>query len=191
MCLLEVACVVGVVYLRGDLVDAGEGVHDPEVGGGRIVGEACHYVDLITFLTGSKVQEVSMQAMGTDPKQNTDNASIHLKYENGSLGVINYFANGSKSYSKERVEIHHRGRTQVLDNFRTLHGYGFDDGWFNFGDKILSTRQDKGHQKQFELLTKRWQEGGEPLIPFDEIVNTTRATFAAIESLKQGQWIQL
>lgn len=163
-------------------------VHDLESGGGRIVGEACHYVDLITYLTGSKVVEVSMQAMGTDPKENTDNASIHLKYENGSLGVINYFANGNKSYSKERVEIFYQGNNLILDNFRRLDGYGFGGGMTS---KILKTKQDKGHHKQFELLTKRWKEGGEPLIPFDEIVNTTRATFAAIESLKQGKPVKV
>ena len=163
-------------------------VHDLESGGGRIVGEACHYVDLITYLTGSKVMEVSMQAMGTDPKENTDNASIHLKYENGSLGVINYFANGNKSYSKERVEVYYQGNNLILDNFRRLDGYGFGVG---FTSKILKTKQDKGHHKQFELLTKRWKEGGEPLIPFDEIVNTTKATFAAIESLKQGKPVRI
>ncbi|PAU93164.1 dehydrogenase [Aliifodinibius salipaludis] len=166
-------------------------VHDPEVGGGRIVGEACHYVDLITYLTGSKVTEVSMHAMGENPKENTDNASIHLKYENGSLGVINYFANGNKSYSKERVEVYHQGKNLIMDNFRKLYAYGFDNSFFSLSNKILSTKQDKGHAKQFELLTQCWQEGGEPLIPFDEIVNTTRATFAAIESLKQGKWISL
>ncbi|MAO65721.1 MAG: dehydrogenase [Balneola sp.] len=163
-------------------------VHDLESGGGRIVGEACHYVDLITYLTGSKVVEVSMQAMGTDPKENTDNASIHLKYENGSLGVINYFANGNKSYSKERVEVYYQGNNLIMDNFRRLDGYGFGGG---FSSKILKTKQDKGHHKQFELLTKRWKEGGEPLIPFDEIVNTTKATFAAIESLKEGKPVRV
>ena len=166
-------------------------VHDPEVGGGRIIGEACHYVDLITYMTGSKVKEVSMQAMGENPKENTDNASIHLKYENGSLGVINYFANGNKSYSKERVEVYHQGKNLIMDNFRKLYGYGFNSSMFSISNKILSTKQDKGHTKQFKLLTQRWKEGGEPLIPFDEIVNTTRATFAAIESLKQGKWISI
>ncbi|MDZ7691011.1 MAG: hypothetical protein U5K69_07710 [Balneolaceae bacterium] len=137
------------------------------------------------------VPEVSMQAMGENPKENTDNASIHLKYENGSLGVINYFANGNKSYSKERVEVYHQGRNLIMDNFRKLYGYGFDDGLFNISNKILSTKQDKGHARQFKLLTERWKEGGPPLIPFDEIVNTTRATFAAIESLKHGKRIEL
>jgi predicted dehydrogenase/threonine dehydrogenase-like Zn-dependent dehydrogenase len=163
-------------------------VHDLEAGGGRIVGEACHYVDLITYLAGSKVVEVSMRAMGIDPEEITDNASIHLKYENGSLGVINYFANGHKSYSKERLELYYQGKNLVLDNFRRLDGYGFKKG---FGTKILKTKQDKGHNKQFELLTRRWKEGGESLIPFDEIVNTTKATFAAIESLKQNKPIKI
>jgi len=166
-------------------------VHDIEVGGGRIIGEACHYVDLITYLTGSKVKEVSMQAMGENPKENTDNASIHLKYENGSLGVINYFANGNKSYSKERLEVYYQGKNLIMDNFRKLYGYGVNDSMFSLSNKMLSTKQDKGHAKQFELLTERWKEGGEPLIPFDEIVNTTRATFGAIESLKQGKWVEL
>lgn len=163
-------------------------VHDMESGGGRIIGEACHYVDLITYLTGSKVVEVRMEAMGKEPSINTDNASIHLKYRNGSLGVINYFANGHKSYSKERVELYYQGKNLILDNFRRLDGYGFGGG---LSSKILSTKQDKGHHKQFELLTKRWKEGGEPLIPFDEIVNTTRATLAAIESLQSGKAIKV
>ncbi len=163
-------------------------VHDLEAGGGRIIGEACHYVDLITYLSSSKVVEISMQALGSDPEENTDNASIHLKYENGSLGVINYFANGNKSYSKERVELYYQGKNLILDNFRRLDGYGFKKG---FGTKLLKTKQDKGHAKQFELLTKRWQEGCEPLIPFDELVNTTKATFAAIESLKQNKPIKI
>ena len=158
-------------------------VHNLEIGGGRIIGEACHYIDLITYLTGSRVSEVSMQAMGTEPKENTDNASIHLKYANGSLGVINYFANGNKSYSKERVEVYYQGNNLILDNFRRLDGYGYGKG---FGSKLLKTKQDKGHRRQFELLTKHWKEGGDPLIPFDEIVNTTKATFAAIESMKSN-----
>jgi predicted dehydrogenase/threonine dehydrogenase-like Zn-dependent dehydrogenase len=163
-------------------------VHNLESGGGRIIGEACHYVDLITYLAGSRVAEVSMQAMGCEPKVHTDNASIHLKYENGTLGVINYFANGNKSYSKERIEVFYQCNNLILDNFRRLDGYGYKGGLTN---KIMKTRQDKGHHKQFELLTKRWREGGEPLILFDEIVNTTKATFAAIESLKQGKPIKI
>ncbi|WP_018127111.1 bi-domain-containing oxidoreductase [Balneola vulgaris] len=155
-------------------------VHDMNSGGGRIIGEACHYIDLITCLTGSKIVEVNMKALGVDPKINTDNASIHLKYENGSLGVINYFANGHKSYSKERVEVYYQNKNLILDNFRRLDGYGYSKG---LSSKLLKTKQDKGHFNQFNLLIEQWEKGLAPIIPFDEIVNTTKASFAAIDSL--------
>ena len=164
-------------------------VHDPEIGGGRIIGEACHYIDLITCLTGSLVTSVTMQAMGQNPESNTDNASIILKYANGSLGVINYFANGNKSYSKERVEVYYQGKNLILDNFRKLYGYGFK-GSFSLRNSILSTRQDKGHEEQFQRLVNSWQNGGEPLIPFQEIVNTTQATFSAIESMSKRKVVE-
>lgn len=160
-------------------------VHDMKVGGGRIVGEACHFIDLITYLTGSKVKAVCMNAMGPSPQENTDNASILLEYENGSTGVINYFSNGSKAYSKERIEVYSQERTAIMDNFRETKGYGFK------GFSKLKTGLDKGHKAQFTLMVDRVQKGGEALIPFEEIVNTTRASFAAIESLKNKSWINL
>ncbi|MDZ7771620.1 MAG: Gfo/Idh/MocA family oxidoreductase [Balneolaceae bacterium] len=165
-------------------------LHDPEVGGGRIVGEACHLVDLITALTGSLVTRVSMQAMGERPDRNTDNATLQLKYANGSLGVVNYFANGNKSYSKERVELYYQGKNLVLDNFRKLYGYGFGST-FNFSNTLLSTRQDKGHERQFARLASAWREGGAPLIPFDELLNSSRATLAALRSLQEGGWVEV
>lgn len=158
-------------------------VHDMLVGGGRIIGEACHFIDLITYLTGSIVTEVCMNAMGVNPHENTDNASILLKYKNGSTGVINYFSNGSKSYSKERIEVYSQDRTLIMDNFRITKGYGFK------GFSKLKTKLDKGHRHQFKLLIDRIQLGGEPIIPLKEIINTTKASFAAIESLKQNKWI--
>jgi predicted dehydrogenase/threonine dehydrogenase-like Zn-dependent dehydrogenase len=160
-------------------------VHDMQVGGGRIIGEACHFIDLITYFTGSKVKAVCMNAMGINPDDNTDNASILLKYENGSTGVINYFSNGSKAYSKERVEVYSQDRTAIIDNFRQTTGYGFK------GFSKLKTKLDKGHKTQFTELIKRVKCGGEPLIPFDEILNTTEASFAAIESLKENRWIEI
>lgn len=160
-------------------------VHDMEIGGGRIIGEACHYIDLCSYLTGSKVISVCMNAMGTNPEENTDNASILLKYENGSNAVINYFSNGSKAYSKERVEVYHQERTLVMDNWRKLKGFGFR------GFSSARSGQDKGHFNQFSLLVDSVKKGGEPIIPMDEIVNTTLASFAAIESLKTGNWIKV
>ncbi len=163
-------------------------LQDPEIGGGRIIGEACHYIDLITCLTGSQVKSVFMQAMGSDPRENTDNASILLKYENGSLGAINYFANGNKTYAKERVEVYYQGKNMILDNFRRLYGYGYGNLLSN---RILRTKQDKGHGEQFKCLIKKWEQGGKPLIPFREIVNTSRAALLAVESLKKGEELDI
>ncbi|RXK48266.1 bi-domain-containing oxidoreductase [Aquirufa rosea] len=160
-------------------------IHDMEIGGGRIIGEACHFIDLITYLSGSKVKSVCMNALGTLPEENTDNASILLKYENGTNAVINYFANGSKAYSKERIEVYHQERTLILDNWRKLKGYGFNN--FNF----KSSGQDKGHQNQFNLLIESVKNGGDAIIPMSELVNTTLASFAAVESLKTGTWVNL
>src|SRR5664280_242882 len=89
-----------VATMNAGFIPSNSWVHDLEVGGGRIIGEACHYIDLCTFLAGSKVKAVCMNSMGKHIQENTDNASILLKYENGTNAVINYFANGSKSYSK-------------------------------------------------------------------------------------------
>jgi len=160
-------------------------VHDPEVGGGRIIGEACHFIDLCSYLAGSRVTAVCMNAMGVNPDETTDNASILLKYENGSNAVINYFANGSKSYAKERVEVFSQQKVLVMDNWRKLQGYGF--GKF----KSASSAQDKGHANQFSMFVERLQKGGEALIPFGDLVNTTKASFAAIESMKRGEWISV
>ena len=174
-----------IATMNAGSIPANVWVHDMKVGGGRIIGEACHYMDLITFLTGSKIKAVCMNAMGVNPQANTDSASILLQYENGSTGVINYFANGSKSYSKERVEVYAQERTIITDNFRLTEGFGTN----NFSK--LKTTVDKGHAAQFKLLVERIKTGGKSLIPMDEIVNTTLASFAAIESLTTRQWVSI
>jgi predicted dehydrogenase/threonine dehydrogenase-like Zn-dependent dehydrogenase len=159
-------------------------VHDLAIGGGRIIGEACHYIDLCTYLAGSKVTAVCMNSMGINPKENTDNASILLKYENGTNAVINYFANGSKAYSKERIEVYSQEKTLIIDNWRNLTAFGVK------GFSKEKSKLDKGHKNQFRLLVGS-VKSGKPIIPLDEIVNTTRASFAAIQSLKEGKWIEL
>lgn len=174
-----------IATMNAGAIPANSWIHDMNIGGGRIIGEACHFIDLITFFTGCKVVSVCMNTMGINPNENTDTATILLKFENGSTGTINYFANGSKEYPKERIEIYSQERTAVIDNFRLTTGFGFK----NF--KKLRTSLDKGHKNQFEFLLKQVKLGGSALIPFDEIINTTEASFAAIESMKKGTWIQL
>lgn len=160
-------------------------VHDLEIGGGRIVGEACHFIDLCSYIAGSSVVAVCMNAMGVNPEENTDNATILLKYENGTNAVINYFANGSKSYAKERVEVYSQERVFVIDNWRKLEAFGVK------GFSRKSGTMDKGHKVEFALLNERMLKGGAPLIDFNCIVNTTEASFAAIESLKSGKWVEI
>lgn len=160
-------------------------VHDLEIGGGRIIGEACHFIDLCSYISGSKVVSVCMNALGENPQENTDNVSILLKYENGTNAVINYFSNGAKSYAKERVEVFSQQKVFIIDNWRKLTGYGIK------GFSNMKGVMDKGQKNQFLELNKRIINGGEPLIPFDSIINTTKASFAAIESLKENKWVDI
>lgn len=171
--------------MNAGFIPADVWVHDMQVGGGRIIGEACHYIDLLVYLTGSKVAAICMNAMGKNPEENTDNASILLRFENGSNGVINYFANGSKSYSKERIEVFSQERTFVCDNFRSTKGHGAS----GFGK--LKTKQDKGHSEQFRRLKEFVEKGGEPIIPISEVINVSRASILALESLKTGKWVNV
>ena len=174
-----------VMTINAGFIPANSWVHNRAVGGGRILGEACHFVDLITFLTGSLVRSVCMNAMGQSPNETSDSASLLLRYENGSTGVINYFSNGSKAYSKERVEVYSQERTLLLDNFRQLTGYGF--GRFSG----MSGRQNKGHAEQMARLISQLRTGGSALIPFAEIMNTTQTTLAALQSLQENRWVDV
>jgi predicted dehydrogenase/threonine dehydrogenase-like Zn-dependent dehydrogenase len=160
-------------------------VHDRAVGGGRIIGEGCHFIDLASFIVNSEPEQVIANALTKNPSETSDNVSILIKYKNGSQAVVNYLSNGHKSYSKERVEIYNQGRVLIIDNFRKMNGYGFK----NFSS--MSSTQDKGHKNQFAKYLEFLRKGGEPIISFNEIVNTTKATFAAVRSIKSGQWEHL
>jgi predicted dehydrogenase len=174
-----------IATMNAGFIPADMWVHDLEVGGGRIIGEACHFIDLCSYLAGSKVKAVCMNALGENPQENTDNATILLKYENGTNAVINYFANGSKSYPKERIEVFSQDRVFILDNWRKLEGFGAK------GFSKMKGSMDKGQKDEFRMLNERQQNGGEALIPFESIENTTKATFAAIQSLKENRWVNV
>ncbi|MGE5355538.1 MAG: bi-domain-containing oxidoreductase [Deltaproteobacteria bacterium] len=174
-----------VATMNAGFIPSNVWIHDMLIGGGRIIGEACHFIDLLIFLTGSKVKSVLMSSLGKNPSENSDNASIILKFENGDNGIINYFSNGNKSYSKERLEIYFDEKTIIMDNFRKTKAYGIK------GFSGLKTKLDKGHKLQFTELVNRSKTGGSPLIPFDEIINSAVTSFSAIESLKTGKWIDI
>lgn len=170
-----------VATMNAGFIPADSWVHDPQSGGGRIIGEACHLIDLITFFSGSLVEAVAMNALGVHPGEMTDNASILLRYANGSQGVVNYFANGSKKYAKERIELYSQNRTAVIDNFRSI-------TYFGFKAKGFKKSQDKGHGEQFRRFYESIKTGGSPIVPAEEVFNASRAAIAAIDSLKSGQW---
>ncbi len=150
-------------------------IHDPERGGGRIVGEACHFIDLMVSLTGREVTDVCGVSAGETSLVRSDRMCISLRFGDGSIGTINYFSNGPKNFPKEMMEVFSDGRVLRLENFRTLRGYGFS----NF--KTWSTPgQDKGHAAEIRLFLERVERGGEPLIPFSQLESVTRATFEAV-----------
>ena len=161
-------------------------VQDPVRGGGRIIGEACHFIDLLVNLVGSPVRTVAATMMGSGVATREDKMSITLGFEDGSIGTVNYFANGSKSYPKELLEVFSQGRVLRLDNFRKLTGYGFK-GFRHF----KTARQDKGHAAEFAAFADRITTGGEPLIPLDELVNVALATFAAMTAAAETRTIVL
>lgn len=149
-------------------------IHDPARGGGRIIGEACHFIDLMASLADSPVVEASAMSAGKGPAIKSDRVAISLRFADGSLGTVNYFANGSKSYPKETMEVFSDGRILRLENFRTLRGWGFRDF-----STFSTARQDKGHEAEVRLFMDRVEKGGAAPIPFDHLEATTRATFVA------------
>ncbi len=161
-------------------------VHDPVRGGGRIIGEGCHFIDLLSHLSDSRVTTVSARMVGGNLAVRQDKMSIVLSFEDGSVGTVNYFANGSKKYPKEKLIVFSDGRVLELNNFRVLRSYGFK----GFG-KFKTSRQDKGHRAEFAAFVERISSGGEPLICFEELDNVTVASMAAVESASTGRTIDL
>jgi predicted dehydrogenase len=150
---------------------------DPEVGGVRFIGEGCHWVDLLLFLAGSPIVGVQSVYVGPRPGLDTptDKVTVSLRFADGSIGTVHYFANGHKSYSKERVEVFSDGRILVLDNFRRLTGYGFS------GFRRMNLwRQDKGHRECITRFFAAVSDGGEPPLKREEIFNVTEACFDAV-----------
>jgi predicted dehydrogenase len=121
-----------------------------------------------------------------DIDNSKDNASILIKFQNGSNGVINYFSNGPKSYSKENIKVFTQQKVLTIDNFNKTKGYGFGFGKF----PTLRTSQDKGQKNQFLQLISQTR-AGEALIPFDEIINSADAAIKCIDSFNQKKWIDI
>ncbi len=151
---------------------------DPNIGGGRIIGEGCHFVDFITFLVGAAPVSVTAHALPDHGKYREDNISMTFTFPDGSIGVIDYLANGDKSFPKERVEVFCGGQVAVLDDFVSLQTV--KDG----KKKEIKGAQNKGWVDEWKFFARSIREGGEPPIPYEQLIGVTRATFAAVESIR-------
>ncbi len=160
---------------------------DPELGGGRIIGEGCHFIDFLTFLTGEAPTSVTASALPDAGRYNEDNAVLTFNYPDGSIGTVAYLANGDKTFPKERVEVFCSGRIAVLDDFRSLE-------LVYSGKRTVQRsrlRQDKGHQAEWGAFAHSITSGGPPPIPYRQIFGVTRASFAAVQALRRQKRIDL
>jgi predicted dehydrogenase len=155
-------------------------LHDPEQGGGRIIGEACHFIDFLTFLAGSPPVNVSAAALPNGGKYREDNVSMTFTFADGSIGIVDYLANGDKSFPKERVEVFCGGLVAVLDDFRALETV-------RDGKKktVKLWSQDKGHFNEMQALVSAIREAQAP-IPYEQLIGVTQASFAAVESIRKN-----
>ncbi|MEM2001296.1 MAG: bi-domain-containing oxidoreductase [Candidatus Methanomethylicaceae archaeon] len=157
-------------------------VHDPEQGGGRIIGEVCHFIDLIQYLTGSVPVRAYAETLEASGYQPSDNVVITLKMANGAIGSITYVAGGDKRYPRERVEVFGGGAVGVIENFQAA--------TFIQGGRKRSIRNwlsvDRGYRGEIEALIEAIRNGGPAPADFEEYIYTTLATFAIEKSLKYG-----
>lgn len=154
-------------------------IQDMTIGGGRIIGEVCHFIDYLTWLNGSLPTKVYATAL-PDADNNNDTLNIQLNFVNGSIGVVSYYANGPKSLPKEHIEVYHAGTAGVLTNFKSLE---------IFGKKITKKslyNQDKGQKQMVDLFMDSINNGTPTPISFKEITAVTKACFAVIKSLQTG-----
>jgi predicted dehydrogenase/threonine dehydrogenase-like Zn-dependent dehydrogenase len=157
-----------VMTVNAGMIPADHWTQDPDVGGGRIVGEACHFVDLLRFLAGAPVVSHQVQPMAS---KTGDTMSIQLGFAEGSVGTVHYFANGNKAFAKERLEVYASGRILQLDNFRRLTGFG----WPRF-KKLNLWRQDKGQEACAAAFVRAVAQSGPAPIPFQEVMEVSRVT---------------
>jgi predicted dehydrogenase len=157
-----------VMTVNAGFLPADHWTQDADIGGGRVLGEGCHFVDLLRFLAGAPFSGHHMALMRS---ATGDTATIQLSFVDGSMGTVHYFANGSKSYPKERLEVFAAGRVLQMDNYRTLRGYG----WAGFR-KMRLWRQDKGQKACAAAFVQSIERGLPSPIPFDEILEVSRMT---------------
>ncbi|MGQ9638691.1 MAG: bi-domain-containing oxidoreductase, partial [Thermodesulfobacteriota bacterium] len=153
-------------------------IQDRDIGGGRIIGEVCHFVDLLTFLNGSLPESLWATAL-LDAENLDDTISINLRFKNGSIGTISYFSNGSKRLFKEYLEVYKSGMVGILKDFKQIE---ILEKRKIFKKKLLS--QDKGQKAMIASFFKAIKSGQKSPISFDEICSASEATFKIIKSIR-------
>ncbi|HEX6642913.1 MAG TPA: Gfo/Idh/MocA family oxidoreductase, partial [Thermoanaerobaculia bacterium] len=171
--------------VNGGFIPPQHWVHDPVQGGGRLRGEGCHFIDLMIHLAKSRAERVRTVALPDSGKYRGDNFQVTLEFANGTVGVVTYVANGSRSFGKESIEAFGGGLAARLDDYRSLeiqHGS-------RSTKETARLRQDKGHRAEWQAIANHLTAGAPAPIAFDELVHSTRATLAAWESLQRGETV--
>jgi predicted dehydrogenase/threonine dehydrogenase-like Zn-dependent dehydrogenase len=168
------------MLINAGAISSDHWTQDPQVGGGRILGEACHFIDLARFLVGARIIRASAGAMrgNHDAQPILDTAQVSLEFDDGSIACIQYYANGHRSFPKERIEVFASGRILQLENFRSLRGFGFS-GFRRF----RTWRQDKGHTSCVQAFLAAVASRGASPIPAEEIFEVSRVAIEVTEEL--------
>ena len=168
-----------IITINAGSISADHWTQDKKIGGGRIIGEACHFIDLLRFLAGCSITGVQSTMIGGGKAVpiREDKMSFTLRFEDGSIGTVHYLSNGSKSFPKERIEVFCAGRVIQIDNFRKMTGWG----WSDF-KKMNLWRQDKGNSACAKAFIEAVRSGGPEPIPFAELIEVTRVSFEVVES---------
>lgn len=172
-----------VMTINAGQIPADHWTQDLSVGGGRIIGEGCHFIDLLRFLTDSPISGIQAAMIGKTPgaQIQDDKVTFTLLFENGSFGTVHYLANGHKLFPKERLEVFCAGRVLQLDNYRAMKGYG----WSNF-NKMNLFRQDKGNTACAAAFVNAITKGEVSPIPFEELVEVTNVSFDIVDLIKNN-----
>ena len=170
-----------VIMVNAGEIHADHWTQDPEVGGGRIVGEGCHFIDLMRFLVGHSITGHQAMAMGNVPgiEVRDDKVSINLSFADGSFGTIHYFANGGKAFPKERIEVFCGDAVLEMVNYRLLKGHG----WSGF-KKMKLLKQDKGQKACAKAFVNAIREGMPSPLPYEEVMESSRVSIEVAESLR-------
>ncbi len=172
------------IRINSGILPKGHWINDPEIGGGRIVGEACHFIDLAMFIAGSPIVSVSAESLDDSDEMN-NTVIVNLKMKNGSVASVNYFANGNKDVAKESIEVFCGGTIAYIDDFKSLSVYGNR----NLTEKYKG--QDKGHSTCIKTYLESIKKNQLCPIPFEESFLSMLATFNVLKSLKENRKIEI